>query len=89
MQLRSDSWKAFEAHFGIHRDFGLYNDDQAKYSQHFWWYVWEVPVFVAMGCFQGLMGALFVKLNARLTNWRRKHITVKQTHRRVAEVCSV
>jgi hypothetical protein len=41
-----------QSHFGVHRELGLYNDDQAHYNQNLWWYVWEIPVFVLMGITQ-------------------------------------
>ena len=52
-QLRSNSLKGvLQSHFGVHRELGLYNDDQAHYNQNLWWYVWEIPVFVLMGITQ-------------------------------------
>ena len=58
------------AKFGTHRDFGLYTDDEANYSRVFWWYFWEVPLFAGLGALGGLCGALFVKLNVRITSLR-------------------
>jgi chloride channel 7 len=38
----------------------------------FWWYFWEVPIFAAIGCIGGLLGALFVNVNVRITMWRQR-----------------
>ena len=71
MQIDFDLLDFARARFGTHRDFGLYTDDEANYSRVFWWYFWEVPVFALMGALGGLLGALFVKINVKITTWRR------------------
>uniref|UniRef100_A0A7S4QMQ0 Chloride channel protein n=1 Tax=Alexandrium monilatum TaxID=311494 RepID=A0A7S4QMQ0_9DINO len=43
-------------------------DDNTSYR------IWELPIFVAMGCVGGLLGALFNWLNTRLTLWRMRHV---------------
>ena len=39
-------------------DFGLYDDHEANYGLNLWWYVWELPIFMAMGAVGGVLGAL-------------------------------
>ena len=69
MQIDPDLLDFARARFGTHRDFGLYTDDEANYSRVFWWYFWEVPVFALMGALGGLLGALFVKINVKITRF--------------------
>ena len=71
-QLDFDALDFAGAKFGVHRDFGLFTDDEANYSRVFWWYFWEVPIFAAIGCIGGLLGALFVNVNVRITMWRQR-----------------
>jgi chloride channel 7 len=88
-QLDFDALDFARAKFGTHRDFGLYTDDEANYSRVFWWYFWEVPLFAGLGALGGLLGALFVKVNVRITAWRQRHVPVANRHRRHAEVILV
>lgn len=88
-QLKWDASDFLLARFGTHRDFGLFTDDQAGYSGIFWWYVWEVPIFVLMGAAGGLMGAMFIRANVRITVWRQRFIPVSCRHRRLLEVLVV
>jgi hypothetical protein len=60
--------------------------EQAHYSENLWWYVWEIPVFVAMGITQGCVGALFVNANKRLSLWRMRYVPTSRPWRRLAEV---
>ena len=39
----------------------------------------EMPVFLLIGVAGGLMGALFNRLNVRLTMWRSKHMVTQST----------
>ena len=71
---------------GVHRDFGLYSDQQAKLSQHFWWFIWETPIFALMGVAGGLFGVFFVRLNLLVMAWRRKHVPPTSPLRRLLEV---
>lgn len=77
------------AKLGNHRDFGLYSDGDANYGATFWYYVWEFPVFVLVGILGGLMGALFIHLNVKITMWRRRHIPVSNKMRRFYEVVAI
>lgn len=88
-QLDFDALDFARAKFGTHRDFGLYTDDEANYSRVFWWYFWEVPLFAGLGALGGLLGALFVKVNVRITAWRQRHVPVANRHRRHMEVVLV
>eukprot|EP00884_Botryococcus_braunii_P006609 jgi/Botrbrau1/1594/Bobra.0185s0013.2 len=74
------------AHFGRYRDFGLYTDSLAFYGSRMFYYVWDVPVFCLMGAMGGLMGALWVHLNVRITALRHRYIPVRCPWRRWAEV---
>eukprot|EP00878_Enallax_costatus_P021372 GHUV01022622.1.p1 GENE.GHUV01022622.1~~GHUV01022622.1.p1 ORF type:complete len:539 (+),score=137.95 GHUV01022622.1:262-1878(+) len=42
----------------------------------FWWYVWEVPIFLVMGALGGLLMALWTYLNT-LHQWLRKKVLTK------------
>ena len=88
-QLDFDAMDFAGAKFGVHRDFGLFTDDEANYSRVFWWYFWEVPVFAAIGCMGGLLGAAFVNINVKITMWRQRFIPVSDKYRRHAEVIFV
>ena len=76
----------FSGHFGIHRMFGLYPDDVAKYSTIFYWYIWEIPLFIIVGVVGGVFSNLFVLGNKHLTLWRRRNIPPTNKLRRMLEV---
>ena len=64
-------------HFGRYRDFGLYTDSLAFYGSRMFYYVWDLPIFVVMGAIGGLMGALFIKVNVKITQFRHMYIPVR------------
>ena len=66
-----------KAHFGRYRDFGLYTDSLAKYGSRMFYYWWDVPIFSLMGAVGGLMGALWVHLNVKITALRHRHVPVR------------
>jgi hypothetical protein len=66
------------AHFGRYRDFGLYADSLAFYGSRMFYYVWDVPIFCLMGAVGGLMGALWVHVNVRVTAFRHRCIPVRR-----------
>jgi len=43
--------------------------------------VWELLVFVFIGCMGGLIGAIFNNANERLTHWRIKHVNYSKARR--------
>lgn len=88
-QLDFDAGDFARARFGTHRDFGLYTDSEADYSKNYWWYFWEVPIFIAMGVCGGLLGAAFVNLNVKITQWRAKYIPVTDRRKRLLEVIAI
>lgn len=47
--------------------------------------IWELLVFIFIGCMGGLIGAIFNNTNERLTHWRIKHVNHTK-HRRFLEV---
>ncbi len=51
--------------------------------------MWEFPIFVLVGICGGLMGALFIHLNVKITHWRRKYIPVDKRSRRFYEVVAI
>ncbi|DBB10920.1 TPA: hypothetical protein ACH3X3_007381 [Trebouxia sp. C0006] len=73
-------------HFGRYRDFGLYTDSLAFYGSRMFYYVWDLPIFVGMGAIGGLMGALFIKVNVKITQFRHVYIPVRSPIRRISEV---
>lgn len=38
------------------------------------WFIFEIPIFIFLGCAGGLIGALFNSINHRLTIFRMKYI---------------
>ena len=64
----------------------LYDDNLALYGKRYFYYVWELPVFVLMGVTAGLLGALFIKLNIRMTQLRARFIPPSKPRLRLMEV---
>jgi chloride channel 7 len=72
--------------FGRFRDFGLYTDNYASYGSRMYYHVWDVPIFCCIGALGGLLGALFIHLNVRITQFRHRRIPFRSPWRRLAEV---
>ena len=89
VELKHNTGSFLSVKLGLHRDFGLYNDSEANYGSQYWYYLWEVPMYVLLGVLGGLMGALFVRLNKALTKYRQRKIPVSQPFRRLLEVIVV
>jgi len=57
-------------------------DAGAKY----YFFAWELPIFVLMGCIGGLSGALWIRINIAMTRLRAQHVPARAVRRRLAEV---
>ncbi|KAK9808763.1 hypothetical protein WJX72_003174 [[Myrmecia] bisecta] len=79
----------FEEKFGIRRDLGLYDDDIALYGSKYYYFIWELPVFVILGIIAGCLGALFIKLHVKFTAFRGQYIPPRLVNRRLCEVLFV
>ncbi len=75
--LQEHPGQVLTTHFGRYRDFGLYTDSLAFYGSRMFYYVWDLPIFVGMGAIGGLMGALFIKVNVKITQFRHIYIPVR------------
>ena len=60
----------------------------ANAGAKYYFYAWELPIFVAMGCIGGLSGALWIRINIAMTRLRAQHIPTHAVRRRLAEVCA-
>jgi len=49
--------------------------------------VWELLVFIIMGCMGGLIGAIFNDTNERLTLWRIKYVNHTKGYRFIEVIC--
>lgn len=67
----------------------LYDDNLALYGKRYYYYIWELPVFVAMGCAAGLLGAAFIRLNILATQLRARFIPPRKPLLRLLEVTAV
>ena len=85
-QFHEKPSEIFDARFGIRRDLGLYDDSIALYGSRFWYYIWELPIYVIVGCVAGGLGGLFIKLNIHFTAFRAKYIPSSNRWRRFGEV---
>jgi len=75
-------WATFDAQFGKLGlgklfSFGnfIFEGTSASYS------VWDLLIFIFIGCFGGLIGAIFNNANERLTHWRIKHVNHTKSYR--------
>ena len=53
---------------------------------HYFFYAWELPIFVAMGCVGGATGALWIRCNVAMTRLRARWVPARLVKRRLAEV---
>ena len=53
---------------------------------NYYFYAWELPIFVLMGCLGGLSGALWIKCNIALTKLRAKYVPARLIKKRLLEV---
>lgn len=89
-ELKADPNSAIlRAKLGITRDFGLYSDAHADYGRNFFYYLWEVPIFILIGALGGAIGALFIAINVQITRVRQRYIPVRCYNRRLVEVLVV
>ena len=63
----------------------LYDDNIALYGKRYYYYIWELPLFVAMGVLAGLLGTLFIGLNIRMTALRARWVPPRRPHLRLLE----
>lgn len=49
--------------------------------------VWELLVFVIIGCMGGLIGAIFNDTNERITKWRIQHVNHTKSYRFLEVLC--
>ena len=85
-QFHEKPSEILDARFGIRRDLGLYDDNIALYGARFWYYIWELPIYVLIGCIAGSLGGWFIKLNIIFTAFRAKYIPASNRWRRFGEV---
>ncbi|CAD7694881.1 unnamed protein product [Ostreobium quekettii] len=79
----------WEAKLGVKRDFGLYSDGDASYGRNLYYFLWEMPIYIVIGAVGGLLGALFIKTNVKITQFRQRFIPIRFSHRRLVEVVFV
>eukprot|EP00210_Caulerpa_lentillifera_P000973 g938.t1 len=79
----------YSARFGHQRDFGLYSDNDANYGSSYYYYIWEMPIFMTMAVICGLLGASFIWMNVKMTSWRHRYIPVSSAWKRTLEVMFV
>ncbi len=49
-----------------------YTDSLAFYGARMFYYLWDIPLFMAMGAVGGLMGAGFCHFNVKVTQLRHR-----------------
>ncbi len=52
----------------------------------YYFYAWELPIFVAIGCGGGLSGALWIRINIAMTRVRAQYVPARCVRKRLAEV---
>ena len=61
-------------------------DNIALYGDKFWYFIWELPVYVVMGIIAGLGGGIFCNIYVHAAAFRSKHIPASKPWRRLGEV---
>ena len=81
-------WKTIGAEFGqvgFDKLFSFgnfsFNGDASSYA------VWELGVFILIGCMGGLIGAIFNDTNERITHWRMKYVNHTPARRFIEVMC--
>ena len=64
----------------------LYDDNQTEYGEIFYFYIWEVPIFLGMGVLAGVLGAAFNSFHIKCAAWRAQYVPPRLVYRRLAEV---
>jgi chloride channel 7 len=64
--------------------FGEFNSLKGESSN---FSIWELTLFMIIGCLGGLIGAVFNAANENLTLWRMKHVNKKKTRRLLEVIC--
>ena len=64
----------------------LYDDNQTEYGEIFYFYIWEVPIFLGMGVIAGLLGAAFNSFHIKCAAWRAQYVPPRLVYRRLGEV---
>ena len=71
---QNDAPSSSEGMFAFGQFDNLY-DGKANYS------VYELPLFIAMGCVGGVLGAGFNDINERMSLYRKKYLNAYYFHR--------
>ncbi|KAK9843640.1 hypothetical protein WJX81_000756 [Elliptochloris bilobata] len=88
-QCHSAGGALMQTKFGVWRDLGLYDDNLALYGARYFYRVWEMPVFGAMGVAAGLLGAVYIRAHVRIAALRARYVPPRMPWRRLAEVLVV
>ena len=88
-QLDFDATDFARAKFGTHRDFGLYTDDEANYSNNIGGTFGRYQFLPWLAVWVGILRCCSWNLNVRVTAWRAKYIPVNNKFRRFLEVIAV
>ena len=64
----------------------LYDDNQTEYGEIFYFYIWEVPIFLGMGVIAGLLGGAFNSFHIKCAAWRAQYVPPRLVWRRLGEV---
>ena len=67
-------------------DCRLYDDNVTNVGRVFFYYIWDVPIFVAMGLASGSLGAWFNTMHVGLVHLRAYYLPNTLKYRRLFEV---